>query len=170
MNIQRIKFNEYSKEVLEQMPKGIFLTVKDGDNTNTMTIGWGSLGIMWGKPVFMAMVRYSRHTYELLEKSKQFTVSIPIKNDVKKKLAYCGTYSGRDVDKFREANISTMVGQKIPVPIISDCELHYECRVVYQQTMEPGTLDENIRNKHYSNNDYHVLYYGEIIDTYVVSK
>lgn len=170
MNIQRVKFNEYSKEVLEQMPKGLFLTVEDGEDKNTMTIGWGSIGIMWGKPVFMVMVRYSRYTYELLEKSKQFTVSIPLSNDVKKQLAYCGTYSGRDVDKFKEANITIMDGQKIPTPIIRDCELHYECKIVYQQTMEPGTLDSNIRNKHYSNNDYHILYYGEILDTYIISK
>lgn len=168
MNIERVKFNEYSKEILEQMPKGVFLTVKDGDIKNTMTIGWGNINIIWGKPIFLVMVRYSRYTYELLENSKEFTVSIPLNKDVKGKLAYCGTHSGRDVDKFKEANINTIKGQKISTPIISDCELHYECKVVYQQAMEPGTLNDNIKNKYYSNNDYHVIYYGEILDTYIL--
>lgn len=44
-----IKFNELSKEMLQQLQKGAFLTVENGDKVNTMTIGWGSIGIMWNK-------------------------------------------------------------------------------------------------------------------------
>jgi len=169
MSIERIKFNEYSKEALEQLIRGAFLTVKDGENVNTMTIGWGNIGFVWGKPIFMVAVRYSRYTYELMENSKEFTVSIPLKKNLKKELAYCGTYSGRDIDKIKECNLSILEGQKISTPIVGDCELHYECKVVYQQAMEPATLDKNIKRNRYSNNDYHILYFGEILDTYLIS-
>lgn len=167
MPIQKIKFNEHSKEALEQIIRGAFLTVKEGDKVNTMTIGWGNMGIIWNKPIFMVAVRYSRYTYNLLENSKEFTVSIPINKDLKKELAYCGRYSGRDVDKFKECNLTMIEGQKVSGPIIGECDLHYECKVVYQQAMEPATISQDIKERYYTNNDYHVLYFGEIVDSYL---
>ena len=115
----------------------------------------------------MVAVRYSRYTYHLLEKAKDFTVSIPIKKDLKKELAYCGTYSGKDVDKFKECNLNIIDGRKVASPIIANCELHYECNIVYKQAMEPGTLNENIKDRYYKDKDYHVLYFGEILDCYL---
>lgn len=168
MNIRKVDYNKYSKEALEQLKKGVFLTVKNNDNVNTMTIGWGNIGFIWGKPIFMVMVRFSRHTYKLIENSKEFTISIPIENDLRKELAYCGTHSGRDVNKFKECNLNLIEGQKISTPIIGNCELHYECKVVYQQAMEPATFDEYLKKRNYPNNDYHVMYFGEILDSYIV--
>jgi len=166
--IRKVNYNEYSKEALEQLKKGAFLTVKDDDIVNTMTIGWGNIGFIWNKPIFMVLVRYSRYTYDLLEKSKEFTVSIPINKDLKKELAYCGTYSGRDVDKIKECNLKLAKGQSLSTPIIENCDLHYECKVVYQQVMEPGMLDGEIKKKSYPNHDYHILYFGEILDSYII--
>jgi len=167
MPIQRVKFNEYLKEALEQIIKGAFLTVKDGGKVNTMTIGWGNIGIVWNKPIFMVAVRYSRYTYNLIDNAKEFTVSMPINKDLRKELAYCGRYSGRDVDKFKECNLTMVDGQKVAAPIVGECELHYECKVVYQQAMEPATLSQDIKDKFYTNNDYHVLYFGEVVDCYL---
>lgn len=170
MEIKRIKFNEYSTEALEQLQKGAFLTVKNKDEVNTMTIAWGSISYIWNKPIFMVAVRYSRYTYNLIDNAKEFTVSIPLSKDFKKELAYCGTKSGRNVDKFKDCNLNLIDSQKISTPIISECDLHYECKVVYQQAMEPATLDEDIKNRSYSNNDYHVLYFGEILDSYLIKE
>ena len=58
--MKEIAYNQYAKETLEILSKGALLTVKSGEKVNAMTIGWGSIGFMWGKPVFMAMVRPSR--------------------------------------------------------------------------------------------------------------
>ena len=160
---KEVNFNHYSKEAFEQINKGAFLTVKSGDEINTMTIGWGSIGVIWSIPIFTVAVRYSRHTYDLLKNTDEFTVSIPIKVNMKKELSYCGTKSGKDVDKFKECNLSFKNGIKVNTPIIKDCELHYECKIVYKQAMEPETLDNNIKEKYYSSNDYHVLYYGKIV-------
>jgi hypothetical protein len=57
-NNKKINFAELSKEFLDQLQKGAFLTVKSGTQVNMMTIAWGSLGFMWNKPMFTAMVRY----------------------------------------------------------------------------------------------------------------
>jgi len=160
------KYNEYTKELLEQLPKGAFLTVKDRDKQNTMTIGWGTVGFIWQKPIFMVMVRYSRHTYQLIENAREFTVSIPINKDLKKALAVCGTKSGRDIDKFKECGLTAEPGKVVSTPVIGECDLFYECKVVYQQVLEPGMLNDGLRKSMYAKGDYHVLYYGEIMACY----
>jgi flavin reductase (DIM6/NTAB) family NADH-FMN oxidoreductase RutF len=164
---REIKFNDLSKELLEQLPKGAFLTVKSGDNVNTMTIAWGSLGFMWYKPVFTAMVRYSRHTYDLIEKSEDFTVSLPLNGQLKEALGICGTKSGRDVDKFKECNLTLKDGDTVNSPIIDECDLHVECKIMYKQAMDENNLAEEVKNKAYANGNYHVIYYGEIKKIYV---
>ncbi len=161
-----VKYNELAKELLEQLPKGAFLTVKDQDRLNTMIIGWGNVSFIWQKPIFLVMVRYSRHTYQLLENAKEFTVSIPINKDLRKAIAFCGTKSGRDYDKFKECNLTAEPGKVVDTPIIGECDLHYECRVVYQQAMEPALISEDIRKKMYAEGDYHVMYFGEIVACY----
>lgn len=165
--LKEISFNEYSKELIEQLPKGAFLTVKSGDKVNTMSIGWGAIGVIWNKPTFTIAVRYSRYTYQLLENATEFTVSIPLKKDMKKELSYCGTKSGRDVDKFKDCNLTAKKGKNVDTPIIEECDLHYECKIVYKQAMEPGLISKEIKDSAYSNGNYHVLYYGEIVGSYI---
>lgn len=158
-------YNEYAEKAIDILSKGAFLTTAYDGKVNTMTIGWGSIGYAWGKPVFMVMVRHSRYTYELIEKSGEFTVSLPFK-DMKKYLNFCGTKSGRDVDKIAAMELKTNPGQKLATPVIADCGLTYECKIVYKQVMEPAALDEEYNKKWYAQGDYHTLYFGEIVACY----
>ncbi len=48
---------DYAGHICKAMKKGILLTTKVGDMVNTMTIGWGKIGIEWNRPVFIAYVR-----------------------------------------------------------------------------------------------------------------
>lgn len=160
-------YNENLQEVLDQIKKGAFLTVKSGDITNTMTIGWASFGVIWGKPILMVMVRKSRHTYEIIEKADNFTVSVPVNKDLKKVLAYCGTYSGRDVNKFKEMNLNLKRSKAVDTPIIKECNHHYECKIVFKQEMDPKELDQDIRKRNYPIDDFHTLYFGEIVESYL---
>jgi len=163
---KEVAYNDYAKEVTQILSKGAFLTTEVDGAVNTMTIAWGTIGFMWGKPVFMAMVRPSRFTYECLEKSKQFTVSIPFK-DMSKALGICGSQSGRDTDKLAAANLTTVPGKKISTPVIADCGLHYECKVVYKQEMVAELLAADLQEKWYASGNYHTLFYGEILATYI---
>lgn len=130
---KQVDIAQAAKSILEQIPKGAFLTVKDGSRVNTMTIGWGTIGRMWNKPVFMVMVRYSRFTYEIIEKSSAFTVSVPLNGKFKEALAVCGSKSGRDVDKFKECGLKAVPGEKVDVPVIEGCDIHVECRILYKR-------------------------------------
>jgi len=162
-----VKYNEYTKELLEQLPKGAFLTVQHEGKLNTMTIGWGTVGFIWQKPIFTVAVRYSRHTHELISKAQEFTVSIPMNKDMKQALATCGTKSGKDIDKFKECGLTAEPGKVISTPVIGECGLHYECKIVYKQAMEAAMASDDIHKTCYQKGDFHVLYYGEIVACYV---
>ncbi|WP_408955046.1 flavin reductase family protein [Natroniella sp. ANB-PHB2] len=168
--MQKISYNEYLEEAMAGLSKGAFLTVKAEGEINTMTIGWGSIGYIWAKPIFTVLVRESRHTYQLLAESGQFTVSIPLGEKMNEELNFCGTESGRDYDKFKECNLKTIPGKKVDVPLIKGCQLHYECQVKFRQEMDVGKLKKDYQTKWYSEDnqdDYHMLYFGEIVATYL---
>lgn len=163
-----MEFTKYAKDAMDVLKtKGAFLTVKSGDKVNTMTIGWGDIGYIWRKPVFMVMVRKSRHTYDIIEAAEDFTVSIPVNCDLKKELAICGTKSGRDIDKFKECNLSMENSNKVNSPIIGECDLQFECKIIYKQHMDEKFLSSEINKSCYENGDYHTMYYGEIVDCYL---
>ncbi|MDD4802013.1 MAG: flavin reductase family protein [Syntrophomonas sp.] len=163
---QKINYKEYSRQFLEQLPKGAFLTVKEGERLNTMTIGWGSIGYVWARPVLMVMVRYSRYTHDLIEKALDFSVSVPALGGLKKPLAVAGTKSGRDMDKFKECDLTVQTAKSIASPVIKECDYIFECKLLFKHAMEPDKLDKSIHDKFYADNDFHVIYYGEILACY----
>lgn len=164
---KEIKFTDLSKELLEQLQKGAFLTVENGDRVNTMTIAWGSLGYIWNKPTFTALVRFSRHTHELISDAEDYTVSFPLNGQLKKELGLCGTKSGRDIDKFKEYSLTLKEGESVKSPVIDECDLHLECKILYKHVMDEKNLSEEIKEKCYPNGDYHVMYFGEILKVLV---
>jgi len=137
------------------------LTVKAGEALNTMTIGWATIGYVWQRPIFMVAVRLSRHTFGIMERADDFAVTVP-SGDMGKEIAFCGTKSGRDYDKFKECKLETQPGQTVSSPIIRTPGLHYECRIVFKAAMDPGYLDGAYDSRLYPEKDYHTLYFGEI--------
>jgi len=159
--------SELSEKFLQQLDSGAFLVCNTAGGANVMTIGWGSIGIMWGKPVFTAPVRFSRMTHDLMEEGAEFTVCVPKKGTMKKELAYCGTKSGRDYDKIAETGLVLAKAKTGNVPVIKDCEVVFECRTLAKMSLsEDMFLDASIVPWTYPNNDFHTLYMGEVLDAY----
>jgi len=148
---------------------GVFLTV-DGETPNTMTIGWASIGYMWRRPVFTVLVRPQRHTFEMIKKAGEFTVSVPTKNPLKKELAFAGTQSGRDVNKFEGHGLTAVPAQAVKAPIVGECGLHFECRKLLTQDMTPDRMDAELVNGIYAPKDFHTMFFGEIIRCYTTDE
>ena len=164
---------EYAPQILEEIGKGVLLTTKADGQVNTMAIGWGTLGIEWKKPIFIAFVRQSRYTKALLEKNPEFTVNIPVSAYDKKIIAVTGTESGRDVDKIKKLNLTLEEGETVSVPGIREFPLTLECKVIYQQDQDLSALDGECRNRYYKpgtkdEEDFHTAYYGEITAAYII--
>lgn len=150
--------------------KSAFLTTKLEDKINTMAIGWATAGIAWGKPVFTVFVRESRYTHKFMEKCGEFTVSIPVNDSLKKALSFCGSKSGREFDKIKECNLKLISGETMSTPVIDGCGLYFECKILYKSNMKPDFLDKKVDSQSYSNNDYHTMYYGEVLSCYSLQK
>ncbi|MFO7635798.1 MAG: flavin reductase family protein [Clostridia bacterium] len=166
---KEVNYTDVLKQAMEQLGKGgAFLTTCYDGKINTMTIGWGTAGILWSKPVLTVMVRYSRHTYNLIEKAGEFTVSFPQQGELARELVICGTKSGRNIDKFDECGFKPVESFTVKTPCIDKCGIHFECKTIYKQAMEPGLIGDKVKDLFYrNNNDYHVVYYGEITRCHV---
>ena len=78
---------------------------------------------------------------------------------------YCGTKSGRDVDKFSTCNLKTKAGLEVTSPVIETAGIHFECKIIYKSAMDPALLDAALDSL-YPEKDYHTLYFGEILAAY----
>ena len=163
----------YAGKILEGVQKGALLTTCADGKVNTMTIGWGHLGIEWSKPIFVAYVRQSRYTKGILDQGGEFTVNIPVGDVDKKILGLCGTKSGRDTDKFRELGLTAVPGETVSAPAIKQLPLTLECKVIYQQDQDLSALEKTYREHSYpagtaEENNFHTAYYGLITAAYIL--
>jgi flavin reductase (DIM6/NTAB) family NADH-FMN oxidoreductase RutF len=140
------------------------LLVSQGKNDipNVMAIGWGTIGIVWRKPVFSVLVRPSRYTYKLLNETGEFTVNV-VPPQMKEVVEYCGTLSGRDHDKFKERQLTAIRSAKVKIPIIKECILHFECRVLAKNDLIPSEIADPVKSRFYPKGDLHRIFFGEIL-------
>lgn len=138
------------------------LTAGNRERLNTMTIGWGGLGTLWSKSVCTVYVRPQRYTYEFMERSGYFTVSV-LGADHKKALQICGSKSGRDIDKVRECGLTPAFAEG-DAPYFEEAELVLVCRKLYADDLRPENfVDPTIDGAVYPNRDYHRFYIGEVV-------
>lgn len=169
-------FEECSIETIRKLEDtGLLLvsTNKQGRN-NVMTIGWGLIGVFWGKPVFLVSVRPSCCTHRFIEETGEFTVNVP-EEGMKDVVKYCGEVSGRDHDKFSECELKVLKSRIVRPPIVGQCKLHYECRVVHKIDVIPRLIPlrffirviiAKIKGILYLRGNYRSLYFGEILAVY----
>ncbi len=157
-------YTDYLKETFEALGDPGALLVSQGDDgrPNIMTIGWGTIGIIWGKPMFVVLVRQSRYTWSRLEENGEFTVNV-LPAGLTEPAVVCGTKSGRGLDKFAACKLTPAPAQHVAVPIIAECIIHYECRSLHKNNVDPTQLDKSILEGSYPRGDFHTLYYGHIL-------
>ena len=158
----------YANEITQAVGKGVLMTTKADGEVDTMTIGWGTIGIQWGKPIFIAFVRESRHTKTLVDKNPEFTINVPLGEFDKSILGFCGTKSGRDVDKIAALGLHLEDGETVSVPAIRELPLTLECKVIYKQEQIKDAIASDAMERYYPEGDFHTAYYGQITAAYIV--
>jgi flavin reductase (DIM6/NTAB) family NADH-FMN oxidoreductase RutF len=129
---------------------------------NTMTVGWGSLGTMWGKPFAQVVVRPTRYTIQFTEKYDTFTLCV-LPPRLKPVLQIMGRKSGRDCDKIAESGLTPIPSNCVAAPYFAEGELVIECRKIYWQDLAPEHFLDPTTESHYRDKDYHRVYFGEIL-------
>jgi flavin reductase (DIM6/NTAB) family NADH-FMN oxidoreductase RutF len=166
MEIRDVPFTQNLDKTLQMLQKhGLLLTSAGSDGApNVMTIGWGNPGIIWGREVFIVLVRPSRLTFDKIEQTGEFVVNVP-RDDMDEACLKCGTVSGRDVDKFEDQGLKIVPAEHVKAPLIGQCERFYECRVVHRNDVLDAEIDAEIRSSAYAGGDFHRLYYGQVLRT-----
>ncbi|UCF96120.1 MAG: flavin reductase [Spirochaetaceae bacterium] len=143
--------------------EGFLLTCGDHSTGrfNTMTAGWGSVGCMWKRPMAMVVVRPQRYTRKFMEEYPDFTIChFPPEHS--EALVYCGSHSGRDVNKIVECGLTPIASKTIGSPAFDEADLIMECGKMYFDDLEPQHFLAEFIEENYPNKDYHRLYFGEI--------
>ena len=164
---QPITFDQYFPQVNKILGStGLLLAAGSPVKpTNAMAIGWGTLGIVWGQPMWVVLVRPSRYTYQLIEETGDFTVNVPTP-DLADAVAYCGSHSGKNEDKLAKLGLTVLPSQKVKSGSIVPCPINYECKVLGKSDIVPQMLSEMPQNQYYAQGDYHRVYFGQVLTAY----
>lgn len=132
------------------MPAAV-ISVGIGEEANLITLAY--VGKVCAKPPTIAIsLRPMRHSYGLIEKHGEFVINYPTKDQLKE-MDYCGTRSGRDVNKWKELNLTKELGEVVKVPMVKEFPWNMECKVI--KRVELGS---------------HVCYFGEVVATHSDEK
>ncbi|MBE6824247.1 MAG: flavin reductase family protein [Ruminococcaceae bacterium] len=138
----------------------MLITAGDENKYNTMTASWGGVGVLWNKNVVFAFVRPQRFTFDFLNDNEYFSCSF-FKEEYRSALAFCGKYSGRDVDKAKECNLTPDFSED--VPFFSQADTVIICKKLYVQDMTEDNFVDKALLSNYSDDDYHRVFIGEIV-------
>ena len=163
-------FQPYPIDMLNMNPftkigkEWALISAGDKNKCNTMTVSWGGVGVLWGKNVVYIFIRDSRYTKEFIDNGEFFSMSF-FNEKYRDALSYCGKESGRNVDdKFKGAGLTPAFRHNIPYP--DEANLVLLCRKMAAVPITEDTfVDPQIMPKWYSDNDMHVMYVGEIIES-----
>jgi len=92
----------------------------------------------------------TRYSFELIQEIKDFVINIP-SIDLLDAVKFCGSKSGRDVNKFKAARLTPKKGKMVSSYIIEECLANLECKVVHVLDLKGS----------------HVWYVGEVVIAHV---
>jgi len=161
-----IKVSEIQENAIDLIgDQWMLITAGTKDHFNTMTASWGGLGFLWNVPVAFIFIRPQRHTYKFVESNPFFTLSF-FEPKQKNILTYCGSHSGKDVDKIKECGLIPLETKNGSI-YFEQANLVLECSKLYHDDIDPGHFADKMIQRNYPNKDYHRMYIGKIVKCWV---
>ena len=163
--MQRIDYTQLELNPFSMIGSESFLlTAGTMNDWNTMTAGWGGLGDIWEEPAAFVCVRESRFTYSFIDRHDRFTLSF-FPPEMKDALAFCGTHSGRDTNKAKEAGLT-------PISLdgavsFAEANLVFSCRKASKTVIDESSMIDSSILKLYPQRDWHSMFIGFIDGVYI---
>ena len=127
---------------------------------NTMTVSWGGLGTLWGRPAATVYVKKNRYTHGFMEKNDLFTVSF-FPPEQKKALNYLGSHSGRDGDKVAVSGLTPVYLDGAVT--FAEARATLVCRKMYSQDFDLAAVPAEVIADYYEDEPPHTVYIGEVV-------
>mgnify|MGYP000223934121 FL=1 len=115
---------------------------------NIITLGW-NMPTSGNPPMVAISIGHGRYSHKLISETREFVVAFPSEG-MEDAIMFCGTRSGRDVDKFKATGLTPVKAKYVKPPLIGEATVNMECRVV-------ASLDTGD----------HTIFVGEILTAYV---
>jgi flavin reductase (DIM6/NTAB) family NADH-FMN oxidoreductase RutF len=135
---------------------------------NSMTVAWGALGYMWGRPLAVVVVRPQRYTFGFMEKNNSFSLCA-FPDSCRDALSLLGSKSGRDGDKIGASGLTPVPLTQIASPGYAEAELILECRKTYFDDLDPAHFLAEFIAPNYRG-DYHRMYFGQVVAAQGVAR
>lgn len=136
---------------------------KEGD-FNEMTISWGEVGELWGRPIMTVFVDTTRFTHKYMEREDYFTVC-GFAPEYKDELQYLGRHSGRDGDKLAETKLSATFTE-LGNPYFNEASVVIECRKIYANDFDTSKMTGGMEDFYAKRGSVHTVYIGEITNVW----
>ncbi len=106
----------------------VIVSCGDMEKPNLITIGWTGI-LNTHPPKTYISVRPERYSYELLKKTRRFTINL-VSRDLVRAADFCGVRSGKDVNKAEACSLHLIPGLAHPdTPMIAESPVSIECAV-----------------------------------------
>ena len=163
------KFNvkeDFTENGFQWFQEAELLAAGTKEKSNAMTIGWGGIGTLWGRPALTVYVAEKRYTKEFMDKAEYFTV---MAFDVEKSnvLNYMGTKSGRDGNKALALGLHTAFTAN-GSPYYTEANMVIECKLMYAAPFDPNGFKSDVPKNMYGHfpAGIHTMYIGEVINAW----
>lgn len=144
----------------------MLITAGSRESFNMMTASWGTMGILWNKPVAICFIRPHRYTYGFAENADYYTLSF-FDETQRRILNICGGMSGRDINKVKETGLTPVLTEFDNIGF-EQARMVIECKKLYADYLkEDNFIISEIALKNYPSKDFHKFYIGEIVNCYL---
>jgi flavin reductase (DIM6/NTAB) family NADH-FMN oxidoreductase RutF len=126
----------------------VLITSKLGDKLNVMTAAW-QMPVSFTPLLVAIAIAHGRFSHKLILEGREFVISIP-NSDMVKEVLCCGSYSGKNNDKFKICKLTPLKARKVNAPLIKECIGHIECKL----------------HSHHEAGD-HTIFVGEVVSAAV---
>lgn len=165
---ENLDFWQHSNEIFQRMQSkngGILCTVVDKNGKiNVLTLGWGIIGHHYhSNPIVVIAVCPPRYSWHFLEETGEFVIAVP-DDQLREAADFCGTRSGRELDKFDAAGLTPVRSKHIRAPSILECPINVECKT-YTKVAPPHFL-LTPEHRERPRDQQHTIYFAEVLGTY----
>lgn len=123
--------------MLYPLPVVMLSCQRENEKPNIITVAWA--GTICSDPVMVSVsIRKERYSYPIIKETGEFVINL-VNKDITFATDYCGVKSGRDVDKFKQMNLTAVPSAVVKCPSIGESPLSLECKV--KEIKELGSHD-----------------------------
>jgi len=141
--VQELSWND-ALELASPFPYVLATSIDASGKPNAIGLGWWTI-TSWEPQMIAISVGLTRYSRQCIDDCKEFVLCFP-SEELKEGAWLCGTKSGKDIDKLKEAGLETVPAKVVKPPIIGGSTVAFECKVVSQ--LETGD---------------HILYVGQVV-------